>query len=170
MKIILSVAVALFLLGCSDNKSNTQESKSVAPAQTEVVEKVTAVEKKTAPTEEKVVVAEEKTTPTETQESVVEEVVSTATTEAPKVETATPAVDGAKLFTVCSSCHGAHGEKKALGKSQIIQGWQTSQVVTALKGYQDGTYGGAMKGVMKGQAAKLSDAEINALAEYISKL
>ena len=157
MKIILSIAATLFLLGCSDNKSNTQESKSVAPAQTEVVEKVAVVEEKVAPTEEKVVVAEEKAA-------------STAMTEAPKVETAAPVVDGAKLFIACSSCHGTHGEKKALGKSKAIQGWSASQVVTALKGYQDGTYGGAMKGLMKGQAAKLSEAEINALAEHISKL
>nr|WP_226966518.1 c-type cytochrome [Sulfurimonas sediminis] len=79
-------------------------------------------------------------------------------------------VDGAKLFTACSSCHGANAEKKALGKSQIIKGWSETKIITALKGYKDGTYGGAMKAVMKGQAAKLSDADIKALAEYISQL
>ncbi|MBA1432331.1 MAG: c-type cytochrome [Epsilonproteobacteria bacterium] len=83
---------------------------------------------------------------------------------------ATAAVDGAKLFTACSGCHGAKGEKKALGKSQIIGGWESARIVTALKGYKDGTYGGAMKAVMKGQASKLSDAEIKALADYISEL
>ncbi|MEN4045388.1 c-type cytochrome [Sulfurimonas sp. NWX367] len=82
----------------------------------------------------------------------------------------TTTADGAKLFTACSSCHGAHAEKKALGKSQIIKGWDKTKIITALKGYKDGTYGGAMKAVMKGQAAKLSDADIKALAEYISKL
>ncbi|XXF40629.1 c-type cytochrome [Sulfurimonas sp. NW7] len=82
----------------------------------------------------------------------------------------TTTADGAKLFTACSSCHGAHAEKKALGKSQIIKGWDKTKIITALKGYKDGTYGGAMKAVMKGQAAKLSDADIKALAEYISQL
>ena len=38
-----------------------------------------------------------------------------------------------------------------------------------MKGYKDGSYGGPMKGVMKGQVTKLSDADIQALAEQISK-
>nr|WP_245534132.1 c-type cytochrome [Sulfurimonas autotrophica] len=79
-------------------------------------------------------------------------------------------MDGAKLFTVCSSCHGAHAEKKALGKSQIIKGWDEAKIIMALKGYKDGTYGGAMKAVMKGQVTKLSEDDIKALAKYISNL
>jgi cytochrome c-type protein NapB len=35
-----------------------------------------------------------------------------------------------------------------------------SQVVTALIGYKYGTYGGNMKGLMKGQVAKYSDDEL----------
>jgi cytochrome c553 len=157
MKIVLSAVVALFLLGCSEDTSSRNESKSVAPVKTEVVEKVAVVEEKTAPVEEKAAVAEEKAAPVE------EKVAATE-------EKAAVVVDGAKLFVACSSCHGAHGEKKALGKSQVIQGWEATKTVAALKGYKDGTYGAAMKAVMKGQAGKLSDAEIDALAEYISKL
>jgi len=41
-------------------------------------------------------------------------------------------------------------------------------IVTALKGYKDGTYGGAMKGMMKGQVSKLSDADIDAIAAEIT--
>jgi len=167
MKIILSAVVALFLLGCGENKSNTQEAKSVTPQKSEVVEKVAVVAEKVAPKEEKVIVAQEKITPTETKETVVEEVVPVAKS---VVKEESSKIDAAKLFIACSSCHGLHGEKKALGKSQVIQGWEASKVVEALKGYKDGTYGGAMKGVMKGQAAKLSDAQMNALGEYISKL
>lgn len=74
------------------------------------------------------------------------------------------------LYKPCVACHGANGEKPALGKSQIIKGWSVDQLVTAIKGYKDGSYGGAMKGVMKGQVAKLSDAQIQELAEYIAKL
>ena len=80
------------------------------------------------------------------------------------------AADGAGIYKSCAGCHGANGEKAALGKSQIIKGWDTSKTVAALKGYKDGSYGGAMKGVMKGQVARLSDTEITAVSEYISSL
>ncbi|WP_421716937.1 c-type cytochrome [Arcobacter arenosus] len=78
--------------------------------------------------------------------------------------------DGAGLYQSCAACHGINAEKAALGKSQIIKGWDAAKIETALKGYKDGSYGGAMKGVMKGQVARLSDADIKALAEYISKM
>jgi len=72
-------------------------------------------------------------------------------------------------FAACAGCHGQNGEKAALGKSKIIKGWPADQTIAALKGYKDGSYGGAMKGVMKGQVARLSDADIADLAAKISK-
>ncbi len=78
--------------------------------------------------------------------------------------------DGAGLYAPCAACHGINAEKAALGKSQVIKGWDAAKIETALKGYKDRSYGGAMKGVMKGQVARLSDADIKALAEYISKM
>lgn len=80
------------------------------------------------------------------------------------------AAQGAALYKPCIACHGAKGEKKALNKSQVIQGWDVEKIVASLKGYKDGSYGGAMKGVMKGQVTKLSDDQIKALAEYIHGL
>ena len=77
------------------------------------------------------------------------------------------AMDGAALYKKCAGCHGASGEKKALGKSLPIKGWEATKTVAALKGYKDGTYGGAMKGLMKGQVAALSDAQIDSLAKFI---
>ncbi len=77
---------------------------------------------------------------------------------------------GRGIFMKCAGCHGASGEKPALGKSKIIKSWSQDKVVEALKGYKDGSYGGAMKGVMKGQAASLSDEDMNALGAYISTL
>jgi len=74
---------------------------------------------------------------------------------------------GADVYKKCTACHGATAEKKALGKSAIIKGWETQKTVAALKGYQDGTYGGAMKGLMKGQVASLSDAQIEDVAKFI---
>lgn len=72
-------------------------------------------------------------------------------------------------YASCAGCHGADGSKKALGKSASIKGWSADKTIAALKGYKDGSYGGAMKGVMKGQVAKLSDADIADLAAQIAK-
>lgn len=80
------------------------------------------------------------------------------------------ASDGASLYKKCASCHGAKAEKKALNKSQIIQGWSKEQLVASLKGYKDGSYGGAMKGLMKGQVASYSEEDIEAVSEYITTL
>jgi cytochrome c553 len=78
---------------------------------------------------------------------------------------------GATLFAKCAGCHGADGKMKALGKSPVIAGEDAASIAEKLKGYKAGTrnaYG--MGGVMQGQVAGLSDEDIQALAEYISKL
>lgn len=77
------------------------------------------------------------------------------------------AADGAALFKKCTACHGANGEKHALGKSHIINTMTPTEIETALNGYKDGSYGGSMKAVMKGQAAPLSEADIKTIAAYI---
>ncbi len=76
----------------------------------------------------------------------------------------------AALYKKCAGCHGANGEKKALGKGKVITGMAAADVVTALNGYKDGSYGGAMKGLMKGQVTGLSDDDIKALGTYIEGL
>ena len=76
--------------------------------------------------------------------------------------------DGATLYKKCAGCHGINAEKKALGKSQVIKGWEESKAVTALKGYKNGTYGSVMKGVMKGQVVSLTEEQIQSLAKYIA--
>ena len=77
--------------------------------------------------------------------------------------------EGADLFKKCTACHGAQGEKAALGKSKIIKDLGVAGVITALKGYKDGSYGGPMGGMMKGQVTTLTDAQITAIASYIAK-
>ncbi|MRJ02617.1 MAG: c-type cytochrome [Epsilonproteobacteria bacterium] len=79
--------------------------------------------------------------------------------------------DGATLYAKCSGCHGTKGERKALGKSAPIGGMAKEELLKKLKGYQAGTlnlYG--MGGLMKGQVAGLSEGDLEALADYISKL
>jgi len=69
----------------------------------------------------------------------------------------------------CMGCHGAHFEKKAMGKSKVVSDMTHAEIATALKGYKAGTYGGPMKGLMKGQVAKYSDADLDAFAHTIGK-
>ena len=57
----------------------------------------------------------------------------------------------------CKGCHGADFQKKALGKSKIVSEMTKDEVSDSLVGYKNGTYGGSMKGIMKGQVAKYSD-------------
>ncbi len=65
-------------------------------------------------------------------------------------------------LAACKGCHGQNWEKPALGKSKVVADMTKAEVTTALQGYKAGTYGGAMKGLMKGQVAKYSDADLAA--------
>ena len=60
----------------------------------------------------------------------------------------------------CKGCHGQNWEKAALGKSKIVKDMTKAEVSAALVGYKNGTYGGPMKGVMVGQVAKYSEADL----------
>ena len=81
------------------------------------------------------------------------------------------AADGAALYKKCAGCHGAKGEKKALGKSAVIAGQDAAKTVEQLKGYKAGTLNvHGMGGLMKGQVASYSDEDIKAVAEYIHGL
>lgn len=169
MKIVLSVVLAMLIVGCSNEKGeqkSTQNSvQKVQAAQS--VQKVQAAQvKETTPSKP----AKVEAVVADTTKKIEKTVTKAAETTVAKVKAPEVKVDGAKLFIVCSSCHGAHAEKKALGKSQIIKGWKEEKIINALHGYKNGTYGGSMKAVMQGQAAKLSDADIKALAKYISQL
>jgi len=76
----------------------------------------------------------------------------------------------AASVAACAGCHGAGFEKAALGKSQIIKGWDAAKVEASLNGYKNGTYGGPMKGVMLGQVKNLTDADIKDIATQISAM
>ena len=75
----------------------------------------------------------------------------------------------ASPYAKCVSCHGANGEKVALGKSKIIKDMTKQEIIDAMVGYQNGTYGGPMKGLMAGQVKALSQADIEAIANQIGK-
>ena len=87
---------------------------------------------------------------------------------------ATAAVTGAPVepaaFAKCKGCHGADGKTKALGKSAVLAGQDKEALIDAIKGYQAGTRNVAGMGMlMKGQVAGLSDADIEAIAAYLSQ-
>ncbi len=67
----------------------------------------------------------------------------------------------------CAGCHGQYFEKKAMGVSKIVKEMSKEEIIAALKGYKDGTYGGPMKNIMVGQVANLSDDDIKAIANMI---
>ena len=78
------------------------------------------------------------------------------------------AADGAALFKKCASCHGVHGEKKAFGKSAVIQG---TDVAERLAGYKAGTLNQYNFGkLMHSQVSSYSDDDIAAVAAYIKGL
>jgi len=81
------------------------------------------------------------------------------------VTAASAAVNG----KACLACHGANWEKHAMGKSKIVAEMTHDQIAEALIGYKNGTYGGPMKGLMKGQVARYSEDELKAFAQTIGK-
>lgn len=149
-------------------EEGTQAAQEIVEEATQAVE--TAVQDAQEAVEEVAAAAEE--TVAQVQEEVAQQVESAvqavAVEETPAVQDSAPAVDAAPLYVKCVACHGANAEKVALGKSAIIKDWDATQIAEALKGYKAGTYGGAMKGVMVGQVANLSDEQIDALAEHIA--
>jgi len=82
---------------------------------------------------------------------------------------ASTAMMAAVNSATCKGCHGQNFEKHALGKSDIVKNMTHDEIATALKGYKAGTFGGAMKGVMKGQVSKYSDADLEAFSKTIGK-
>ncbi len=122
---------------------------------------------------QKVTQAKEEVTQKATQakEEVAQKVTQVKEETAKAVEATAQKIDAAKLYVACAGCHGGKGEKKALGKSELIGGWSKDKTVTALEGYKAGTRNvHGMGAVMKGQASKLSKEQIEALGEYISKM
>ncbi len=81
------------------------------------------------------------------------------------------AADGAGLYKKCAACHGMHGEKKALGKSDVINTMSKEELITSLKDYKAGTRNTkGMGALMKGQVASYDEAQITAVSEYISSM
>lgn len=199
-KLLLGSAVAVALLtGCGDEKKEssakateaTQEIKKDEQSSTNTAQTVEKISEEIKENGEKVVEAVKEVSNTTEKEVVtkIEEVKETITTiveenkenmviALEKVEgeiteviaDVDSGINATALYATCASCHGQKGEKPALGKSQVIAGWDKQRIIDALHGYKDGSYGGVMKNIMTGQVNTKTDAEIEALADLISKM
>ena len=84
--------------------------------------------------------------------------------------------DGASLYKPCAACHGEKADKPYLGgKVPALKSVDAATRLADMKGYKDGSLGGGkgkfgMGSIMKGQMAKLSDADMEALNAYIDSL
>jgi cytochrome c len=76
----------------------------------------------------------------------------------------------AGAYDKCVVCHGKTGERAALGgKSKVIKDMSKAEIAAALHGYQDGTYGRAMKAMMVQHSKDLTSAQIDEIANQIGK-
>ena len=85
------------------------------------------------------------------------------------------AADGAKKKKKCAVCHDAKDEKKYLNKVPALVDADPAQRLADMKAYKAGTLNGGkgkngMGAIMKGQMAALSDADMEAVNNYISTL
>ncbi len=150
MKYILPLVLSLLFTACNDSDKTTAAPEKMSTNSTSIEQAVTDVQ----------------------QEKVIDSKVVKPKVVEPKpaAEPAKVEVNGEAIFSKCKSCHGNSAEKHALNTSKIIQGWSVAQIEDALKGYQNGTYGGSMKNVMSAQAKTLSNEEIKKVAVYIHSL
>ncbi|RVZ56903.1 cytochrome c [Helicobacter pylori] len=77
------------------------------------------------------------------------------------------ATDVKALAKGCAACHGVKFEKKALGKSKIVNMMSEAEIEKDLMDFKSGAN---KNPVMSAQAKKLSDEDIKALAKYILTL
>ena len=82
------------------------------------------------------------------------------------------AADGAALYEKrCSKCHGADGAKTSGASGGVmLKGQSAEDVLAKLKGYQDGSFGGDKKKTMMRLMKRFSEAEIQAMADYVGSL
>jgi len=78
--------------------------------------------------------------------------------------------DGSALYGSCKGCHGASGEKVALGIAPALKGQGGEALLTKLKGYKDGSYQIQAKTapMMLKMVQKFDDTELKTLADYIA--
>jgi cytochrome c553 len=70
----------------------------------------------------------------------------------------------------CAACHGPTGRGNPLASYPAIQGQHATYVAAQLRAYKSGTRTSDPNEMMRSVAARLSDAEIDAVASYVQGL
>ncbi len=73
--------------------------------------------------------------------------------------------DAAALYQRCIGCHGADGAKPP----HVLKGQKADVLLTKMKGYADGSFGGAQKAMMTNMVKNISPEDMKALADHIAK-
>jgi len=94
-------------------------------------------------------------------------VVAIAVAQAEMEASASPTELGKKAYAGCVACHGASGEG---GIGPAVAGQSVDDIASKLLKYKAGEQVGSQSALMWGQAAMLSEADIDNIAAYISTL
>lgn len=175
---LLMMAGALSLTACSDSSDDSAEQTAASNESTQMTNTMDV--KQPEPTAEtKAPLAEESDMPKvveEVKEAVEQEVaaqVDKASEQVKEVVNAPApapepvAVSGEKVYSTCVGCHGAQGEG---GVGPKLAGQAVDAVVDKLQRYKAGEQVGPLTGMMAPMASGLSDADMQAVAEYVNQL
>ncbi len=160
--LIATTVAAVLLTGCFNSETGASQRAANEAGETHAPAKHEAKAEKTAH------VAEKAAAPAHEEKAEAPAPVAEEKTEAPAAEAA-PAATAEVNTAACIGCHGASFEKKAMGVSKVVKDMSKADITTSLNGYKDGSYGGSMKALMKGQVATLDDAGIEAIANQIGQ-
>jgi cytochrome c len=85
---------------------------------------------------------------------------------------AAAALDGKALYAekTCNACHGPLGNKGLMPDYPKIAGQNKAYIVKQMQDIKSGTRANGNSAAMKGVMHLVSDAEIEAIADYVSKL
>lgn len=82
------------------------------------------------------------------------------------------AMDGAKLFSekTCNACHGPEGKKPIMPNYPKVAGQNTAYALQQMQDIKSGARANGQSAAMKGVMHLVNDAEMKAIAEYLSKV
>jgi cytochrome c len=85
---------------------------------------------------------------------------------------AAAALDGKALYSekTCNACHGPQGNKALMPDYPRIAGQNKAYIVKQMQDIKSGARANGNSAAMKGVMHLVSDAEIEAIAEHVSKL
>ena len=82
------------------------------------------------------------------------------------------AADGAKLYVekTCTACHGKDGKKPLMPDYPKIAGQNEQYIIKQMMDIKSGARANGNSAAMKGVMVIVSDEELKAIADYVSKM